>query len=166
MRMAEMRVRKRRRIRSKDVKTYAAELEAALGVETFTPEDAIDIADSIDLQLIFVNGSILVMIHEGKTFLTVRGLLRYRPEKKAVTVDMGAVPFVSKGADIMSPGIVEADEGIEQGDLVWIRDIKHRVPLAVGQALISGQEMVSGTSGKAIRNLHFVGDKLWKFEET
>jgi PUA-domain protein len=164
--MADIRIRKRRRLRTKDIKVFADGMEEAFGMEVLTAEDAVDIAEAPELQLLFVNGSILGMVYEGKAFLTVRGLLKYRPERRAVTVDMGAVPFVSKGADVMAPGIVEADEGIREGDLVWIRDITHRVPLAIGQALMSGTEMVSGDSGKAIKSIHYVGDKLWKHEES
>jgi len=158
-------VRKRHRLREKEIRSLAEEISSRTGVEVFSAKDTVDMAESGDCDLIFVNGETLGIVQEGRAFLTVRGLLKYKPSKAYVTVDMGAVPFVSKGADVMSPGIVEADQGIREGDFVWIRDVNHRVPLAIGKALMSGEEMLKRNPGKAIKNIHFVGDKIWKLDE-
>ena len=163
--MADIMIRKRKRMREKDVKALKESLFQIFGVETFGDKDAVDMAESSEYNLIFVNNDILGLVYEGKPFLTVRGLLKYKPEARAVTVDMGAVPYVTNGADIMGPGIVDADPSIEEGDLVWIRDIKNRVPLAVGMALRSGNSLKSKEKGKAIKAIHNVGDKLWKTGE-
>ena len=163
--MADIMIRKRKRLRAKETKAYSEELEAKLGVKVFGPDELVDMAESSEFNVLFVKGDILGMIYDGKTFLTVRGLLKYRPERFFVTVDMGAVPFVTNGADIMGPGITDADEGIKEGDMVWIRDMKNLVPLAVGVALVSGAELKSKAKGKVIKNLHNVGDKLWKAGE-
>ena len=85
-------------------------------------------------------------------------------DAKTVTVDMGAIRFVSNGADIMSPGIVDASEGVEAGDIVLIIDETHAKPLAIGVSLISGKEMVENDSGKAVETKHYVGDDIWNFE--
>ncbi len=163
--MADIMIRKRKRMRGKEVKSLATEMEAVLGVPLFTEEDGVDMAESSDFSLIFVKGDILGLVLEGKPFLTVRGILKYKPEKRAVTVDMGAVPFVTNGADVMGPGITEADPDIAEGDMVWIKDVKNGVPLAVGVALRSGADLASKQPGKAIKTIHFVGDKLWKTGE-
>jgi len=163
--MADVMIRKRKRLRSKEVKVLAEELEARMGIKVFSADDIIDTAQSSDFDLIFVKNDILGLIYEGKPFLTVRGILKYRPERYFVTVDMGAVPFVTNGADIMGPGIVDADERIEEGDLVWIRDVKNLVPLAIGISTVSGAELRSHGKGKVIKTIHNVGDKLWKAGE-
>ena len=163
--MADIMIRKRKRMRSKEVKALASELEAALGIPVFDEDDAVDMAESSDFNVIFVGPDILGIVYDGKAFLTVRGILEYRPEKRAVTVDMGAVPFVINGADIMGPGITDADPDIQEGDLVWIRDVKNGQPLAIGMALRSGEALASKQPGKAIKSIHFVGDKLWKTGE-
>ena len=163
--MADIRIKKRKRMREKEVKALATQLKELFGTDVFTEKDAVDLAESSDFNLIFVNNDILGLIYEGKPFLTVRGILKYRPEKRAVTVDMGAVPFVTNGADVMGPGIVEADQDIAEGDMVWIRDIKNKVPLAVGVALRDGKGLAAKEKGKAIKTLHNVGDKLWKSGE-
>ena len=163
--MAEIMIRKRKRLRSKEVKAYSEEIERNLGVTTFTADEAVDLAESSDFNVIYVNGEILAIVFDGKVFPTVRGLLRYKPQIKFVTVDMGAVPYVTNGADIMAPGIVDADIGIKEGDMVWIRDSKNLVPLAIGVSLISGEELKRGGTGKVIKTIHNVGDKLWKSDE-
>jgi PUA-domain protein len=163
--MSELRVRKRKRLREKELRALSEEISSKVGVQVFTLEDTVDQAESSEMDLVFVNGEIDAFIIQGQAFLTVRGLLRYPATKSFVTVDMGAIRFVINGADIMGPGIVEADEGIRPGDMVWIRDERNRKPLAVGQALVTGAEMASKKPGKAIKSLLFVGDKLWKLEE-
>ena len=163
--MAEIRIRKRKRMRSKDIKTMSEQLSGILGVQVFGENDPVDMAEGPDFDLIFVGNDILGIVYEGKPFLTVRGIQRYKPERRYVTVDMGAVRFVTNGADVMGPGITEADDDISEGDLVWIRDEKNKVPLAVGIALRDSAGIRTKEKGKAIQMLHFVGDKLWKAGE-
>ena len=163
--MAEIRIRKRKRMRSKEIKVLSDTLQDILGVPVFSENDPVDSAEGPDFNLIFVGNDILGMIYEEKPFLTVRGLQRYRAEKRFVTVDMGAVKFVTNGADLMGPGITEADDNISVGDLVWIRDEKNKVPLAVGLALRDTADIRSKEKGKAVQMLHFVGDRLWKAGE-
>ncbi len=79
---------------------------------------------------------------------------------KRVTVDMGAVGPISNGADIMAPGIIEADEDIARGDVIVVTDERHGKPLAVGIAL-ANSIFLKGSKGKVIRNLHHIGDEIW-----
>jgi len=78
-----------------------------------------------------------------------------------VVVDMGAIPFICKGADVMAPGIKEMTPGFDAGALVVVRDINHRKALALGKALKSSSEIEASKKGKVIQNLHYVGDKVW-----
>ncbi len=163
--MAEIRIRNRGRLKEKVIERLADELRQTTGTESFSVEDTVDRAESSDFDVIFVNGEILAIIYEDRAFSTVRGLLEYGAEKREVTVDMGAVPYVVDGADVMAPGIVEADTDIQEGDLVWVSDQKNGQPLAIGEALMSGQEMIDKQSGRAIKSVHYVGDKLWEYDE-
>ncbi len=76
-------------------------------------------------------------------------------------VDMGAIPYVCNGADVMAPGIMDIEGGFEKDGLLVIRDVKHRKALGIGAALYSSEEMKGLKKGKAILNLHYVGDKIW-----
>ncbi len=75
-------------------------------------------------------------------------------------VDMGAVRFVCNGADVMAPGIVRYEGNFEKGDVLVVVDIKHGKPLALGEALYSAQEATSVKQGPAIKNKHYVSDKI------
>lgn len=163
--MAEIRIRKRRRLRNKEVKTLAQELNETMGRNVLSAEDVVDSGSSTEYDVIFLNGNILAIIVEGKPFLTVRGILEFGADRAFVTVDMGAVPYVANGADVMTPGVVDADLQLEEGDMVWVRDEKNARPLAIGKALMSGSDMISAKSGKAVASIHYVGDKLWKYDE-
>ena len=163
--MSELRVRKRRRLREKEVKALAEDLLGGTGISLFKVGDTVDVAETPEYKVIIVENLMIGFIQDGKAFLTIRGLLKYPMDKSFVTVDMGAIKFVINGADVMGPGIVDADSGINAGDFVWVRDEKNKKPLAVGRALISGTEMKEKKPGKAIKSILFVGDKLWKIDE-
>jgi PUA domain protein len=117
-----------------------------------------------EYSIILVDGKPLLFEIEGYLFPTVRGALEMELKKRLVVVDKGAIRFVSNGADIMAPGIVEADPEIKEGDFVIIVEETHRIPLAIGKALMKGSEMVESNSGKAIKSITYVGDKLWNME--
>ena len=84
----------------------------------------------------------------------------YTDSLPIVVVDMGAVRFVCNGADIMAPGIIEMGE-FREGDLVVIRDVTHGKALAIGIANNSSSDIESTKKGKVVKNIHYVGDKIW-----
>ncbi|MFQ6059777.1 MAG: DUF1947 domain-containing protein [Thermoplasmata archaeon] len=161
-----MRIRKRHRLKRKEIARLAEQISNQIGVPVFGEGDTVDLGNAPDFDVIFVNGKIVGIVFEKKAFPTVRGILKYEPRKRYVTVDMGAVEFVCNGADVMGPGIVDADPEIEEGDLVWVRDQRNLKPLAIGKALVSGLEMLEKRKGKKVKSLHYVGDRLWKLDET
>ena len=163
--MTELRLRKRHRLRQKEIAALSSGLETALGTKTFSERDVVDMAEGPEYDVVFVNGKILAFTPGGVQFLTVRGLLTYAALKRFVTVDMGAVKFVYNGADVMGPGVVACDLAISEGDLVWIRDVKNLRPLAVGRAVVSGETMSRKEKGKVVQSIHHVGDKLWEIDE-
>ncbi len=85
---------------------------------------------------------------------------KYVDSLPKVVVDMGAIRFVCNGADVMAPGITEMGD-FHEGDLVVIRDMTHGKALAIGMANKSSAEIEASKKGKVIRNIHYVGDKLW-----
>ncbi len=163
--MTELRLRKRHRMRQKEIESLSARLKDILGTDVFGPQDTVDMAEAPEYDAVFVNGKILAMVWQGEPFLTVRGLLGYPATKRYITVDMGAVRFVANGADVMGPGVVEADPGIVEGDFVWIRDVRNKRPLAIGKALVSADTILRKEKGKVASSLHYVGDKLWMLDE-
>ncbi|MDI9614065.1 RNA-binding protein [Methanothermobacter sp.] len=125
----------------------------------------VEIIETDENDIILINGESLLMFMGGRVVPTLRGAIHMKDiEKGYVVVDMGAVRFLANGADVMSPGIVDADPEIERDDIVIVVDEKHKKPLAVGISLISGPEMIENDSGKAIKTIHHIGDAIWDLE--
>ncbi len=83
-----------------------------------------------------------------------------------IVVDMGAVPYVCKGAKVMVPGIVGIHDEFKKGSLVLIVDEKHKKSLAIGESMYSSNEINTMKKGVVVKNLHFVSDKIWKIAKT
>ncbi|MHA1713579.1 MAG: PUA domain-containing protein [Candidatus Ranarchaeia archaeon] len=79
-----------------------------------------------------------------------------------VVVDMGAVPFVARGADVMSPGIVEIDPSLKKGMYAMVVDERNKKPLSIGILLHDAAEIMNTRKGKALETIHHVGDVIWK----
>jgi PUA domain protein len=123
----------------------------------------IETAMADDFPIVIVDSKVLLFQVGDIYFPTVRGVLELGLRKNVVMVDSGAVRFVVNGADIMCPGITSADPAIQPGDLVIIVEETHDKPLAIGTSLMQGAEMAAN-SGKAVKSVHHVGDKLWNLE--
>jgi PUA domain protein len=157
-----MEIKSRHHLRSDEIRDIEDRLAATLGVELDGDSyEFVELTGS-EFDLVLVDGEPAVVYVDEEAFLTVRGANEYPPERRVVTVDAGAVSFVSDGADVMRPGIVEADTEIEAGDLVAIVEETHGKVLAVGRALTDGDDM-AGESGKVVESIHHVGDDLYEF---
>jgi len=150
---------KRQRLRKKESKRVAEEIKENCEVDIAVEIDRVVIDGR---SVLLVDGEPVLLEHDGRHYFTVYGIMKFRPEKGRIAVDGGAVKFVMNGADIMKPGIVEADENIEEGDFCYVVVEKKLTPLAVGIALINGKNMVGG-KGKAVKNIHHLNDRIWRF---
>jgi len=82
-----------------------------------------------------------------------------------VMVDMGAIKFMCKGANLMRPGIKKFTE-FEKDNLVCIMEESHHKFLAVGKALVSSSELENMEKGEVLKNLHYISDKFWEIGKT
>ena len=160
-----VKIKNRHRLKNKEIKNILAQIKTKFQGDFFTIDSAVEIGDLEEFRVVLVDDEIDFFFVENSVFFTLRGLYKYKPRENFVVVDMGAIGFVAKGADVMTPGIVDADIGIQKDDLVWICDETYHKPLAVGIALINGEQMKNKGAGKAIKNIHYVGDKLWNLIE-
>jgi PUA domain protein len=80
-----------------------------------------------------------------------------------VFIDMGAIPHICNGANVMAPGITRFEGEFKKGDFVLIADEKHGKPIAIGEIICDEDAAKNATQGAVVRNVHFVGDRIWNF---
>jgi len=121
---------------------------------------SIEMAETSTAKVYYANGK--PVIAEMKetlipTLLFEKALLRL----PKITVNMGAVPHICNGADVLAPGIVKIDGIFAADDYVIVVDERHQKPLAVALALVDSHVASSLSRGKVAKNFHYVGDTLW-----
>jgi len=156
-----MEVKSRHHLRSDAADEIREALGTNLGVEVDADAfEKVELA-GVDRDVVLLDGAPLVCYFDSEPFLTVQGANAFPPQRRVVTVDAGAIEFVSNGADVMRPGIVDADDDVAEGDLVVVAEETHGKVLAVGRALTDGPDMV-GEEGRVVESLHHVGDDLFE----
>ncbi|MEM0117590.1 MAG: PUA domain-containing protein [Conexivisphaerales archaeon] len=80
----------------------------------------------------------------------------------SVKIDMGAIKFITNGANVMRPGIKEFSVDFQKDDVVIVRDEKFGKPIAVCSALISSEEAKGADKGAVLKNISYVGDRFWQ----
>ena len=171
-----MKVKSRIFIRKNDKNKLMKEINLIFGDTTNSIKDSkFEIIKYNDFSIICVDGKNLFFKpttenkipkyrNIGEKILPLlRGVIKFNLNYNLVKIDSGAIRFIVNGADVMCPGIVEADLNIQKGDSVIVIDSTYGKPLAIGIALVSGDSM-KADSGKAVKSVHFVGDELWNLE--
>jgi PUA-domain protein len=120
----------------------------------------VEVIQTESIELFLINGKPVLVQTEEDLYptLTFKEFIDHAPR---VTVDMGAVPYVCKGANIMAPGIRGFSGEFQKGDLVIVTDEKHGKPIALGETLYDIEQAKSIKQGAVIKNIHYVGDKTW-----
>jgi PUA-domain protein len=156
-----VKIKNRHRLKDREVKELSTELQAQFGDDFFKGTIIVDVGSIEEYTVLLVNDSMDFFRYNNKVMFTLQGLMKHHLQTKYVVIDMGAVGFITKGADVMAPGITDVDVAIQKDDFVWVCDEKHRKPLATGIALMSGEEMKTKKPGKAVKTLQYVGDRFW-----
>ena len=118
---------------------------------------------SNDAQIITGNGiKILKIENDYLPFLSEVEMLKKFPN---VMVDMGAIKFMCKGANVMRPGIKKFTE-FEKDKLVCIVEESHHKFLAVGKSMVSSLELEDMDKGEVVKNLHYISDRFWETGKT
>lgn len=148
----------RKQLSKKEVKSLNDEIKQKYGLENFLSKKGII---ELDENILLINNEASFFYLDHKIIPDLRLILKQNFLKK-VTVDMGAVKFVTSGADVMRPGVTLADEGIQQNEIVVVVDELHNKALAIGYSLYSSEELMRLEKGKVIKVVHYVGDEIWK----
>jgi len=157
-----IKIKNRHQLKRKEIQSIIDELKQSFTQDFFYENDSLETGEIKGTKVILIDDEACFMIYKNQIIFTLKGLTKYSPKEKRVVIDMGAIKFVTSGADVMAPGIVDADHNIAEKDLVWICDERHHKPLAVGTALMNGDQMIVEKKGKAVVVIHYVGDTLWQ----
>lgn len=120
-----------------------------------------EVVQAESIELFLVNGEPALAQTRENIYPTLM-FKEYLDVAPKVIVDMGAVPHICKGANVMAPGIRRFNGEFQKGDLVLIADERHGKAIALGQALYDAEQAKNVKQGIIFKNIHFVGDKTWK----
>ncbi len=148
-------------LKDRDSKPLIEDLNKIPGFEHLSRKSRVETEMVKSSEIIFVDGLPVAFKREGQfvPVLTNTVALEKMPR---ITVDMGAVPHVVGGADIMAPGIRKVEGSFGERELVVIIDEKHGKFLSVGRSLLTSESLISTKKGKVIANVHYVGDPVWE----
>lgn len=155
---------KRRFIREKEARKLLSEFREIMNLTASqlpALKPPLEIADTKEGEIFFVDNKPVLVRSGVDLFPTLisQAILSQMP--KAV-VNSGAVPHICNGADVMAPGIVQFEGVFSKGNIVVVIDENHRKPIAVVVALYDVKTAETLERGKVLKNIHYVGDKLWK----
>ena len=157
----EFKIKNRHRLKKKEVCELIDKLKSNFNNNLFNTNSVFETGFYKNIQFIFINNKPYFMFYKDRIVFTIIGLYKYKYNYKKIIIDMEAVKFITKGADLMIPGIIDVDENIQSSDIVCICDEKNKKPLALGIAVISGEEIIKKEKGKAVTIFHYIGDNFW-----
>jgi len=120
----------------------------------------VEVAQTQKAKIFFINDKPLVAIFNDNLLPTLlfEEALRLLPK---IIVNMGAVPHICNGADVMAPGVVRIEKEYKTNDYIVVSDERHNKLLAIATALTDSQTALRMKHGKIAMNIHYVGDNLW-----
>jgi len=134
-------------------------LKTDLGI-IFKDKVNVEVFETESAEIFLINAKPLLVKADKDIYPTLR-FHEYLQTAPKVVVDMGAVPYVCKGADIMAPGIRRFEGKFDENDIVIVIDEKHSRPIAIGEILYDTEKAKSVSHGTVVRNVYYVGDKIW-----
>jgi len=140
--------------------TLKIDLEALFGAKT-----NVEVVESDVGEIYLVGGKAVLFKAENRVLPTLL-FTEFTGKAPKIIVDMGAIPYVCKGATVMAPGIVRVEGEFAKGDLVLVADMKHGKALAVGESLMDSATAKNTKKGPVVKTLHYVSDKIWDFIKT
>ena len=163
--VTNLKVGRRHHIRTRRAKELFAKVSKILKYNFFDTADTRTRIEVIELipkgELILLNNEAVFIQVEEELFPTLVNTLSL-DELPSVTVDMGAVPYICNGADVMAPGLVKIDGAFTVGDVLTVVEERFSKPIAVAKALYAAKEVAEKKRGKIAINLHYVGDAFWE----
>ena len=114
--------------------------------------------------LITKGGKIWFFLSDDHMIPSIYFLRESNFELPEIVVDVGAIRFITNGADVMSPGVVLFNKEIRKGTLVVIKEEKANSIIGVGFSLINSEDFDKSQKGKVVKLIHHLKDKIWSFQ--
>ena len=150
-------------LKAKEAKSLLSKASKKLRVDLeqiFDVKINIESVEANFAEILLINGKPLLVKAEEGIFPTLifKRLFVFMPK---IVVDMGAIPHVCNGANVMAPGIVRFEGEFRKGDFVFVADERYGKPIAIGEVVYDVDTVKKVTQGVVVKNIHFVGDKIW-----
>ena len=136
-----------------------------LGMETFFGKAIVEVVES-DIGEVYLIGGKPLLYRVGDKVMPTLHFTEFISKAPKIVVDMGAVPYVCKGATVMAPGIVRIEGEFSKGELVLVVDMKFGKALAMGESLMDSDAARQIKKGPIIKTQHYVSDKIWDYTKT
>jgi len=155
-------------LKAKEAKQILTEAstKVKLDLDTlFGDKVTVEVVES-DVGSIYLLGGKPVLFKAGDKVLPTLLFNEFTTKAPKIVVDMGAVPYVCKGADVMAPGIVRIEGEFGKGDLIIVVDMKFGKALALGESLYDVETAKATKKGPIVKTIHYVSDKIWDYIKT
>jgi PUA domain protein len=151
-------------LKAKEAKQILEEASKTLKL-TLDEKAIVEVVES-DVGEIYMLGGKPLLFKAGNRVLPTLLFAEFTAKAPRIVVDMGAIPYVCKGATVMAPGIVRIEGEFKSGELVLIVDMKHGKALALGESLLDSENAKQAKKGPVVKTLHYVSDKIWDYIKT
>ena len=121
-------------LKAKEAKQIIEQTNQTLKL-SFDKDATVEVVES-DVGEIYLIGGKPLLFKSGNRVLPTLLFSDFTSKAPKIVVDMGAIPYVCKGATVMAPGIVRYEGEFGVGDLVLVVDMKHGKALAIGEVLM------------------------------
>ena len=155
-------------LKTKEAKQILTEASKNLKLDIealFGSKVNVEVVES-DVGAVYLIGGKPLLYKAGDKVLPTLHFTEFTAQAPKIVVDMGAVPYVCKGADVMAPGIVRIEGEFSKGDLVLVVDMKFGKALALGESLYDAEAAKQTKKGPVVKTLHYVSDKIWNYTKT
>ncbi len=136
-----------------------------LDMETLFGKATVEVVES-DVGEVYLIGGKPLLYKVGDKILPTLHFTEFTSKAPKIVVDMGAVPYVCKGATVMAPGIVRIEGEFGKGELVLVVDMKFGKALALGESLMDSATARQTKKGPIVKTQHYVSDKIWDYTKT
>ena len=155
-------------LKAKEAKQITEEASKKLRLDLkqlFGAKANVEVVESNVGEIYLIEGK-PILFKSGDTILPTLLFSEFTNKAPKIVVDMGAIPYVCKGATVMAPGIVRIEGEFGKGDLVLVVDMKHGKALALGESLLDAETAKDTKKGPIVKTQHYVSDKIWDYIKT